>query len=36
MYEDDIDFGIGVGINFGDFKSFDVVEIDSGALYSRS
>jgi hypothetical protein len=35
MDEDYIDFGIGVCIDFGDFKSFDLVEIYSGALTPR-
>jgi hypothetical protein len=34
MYEDYIDFGIGMRVYLGDLEAFDVVEIDSGALCS--
>ena len=36
MNEDYIDFGIGMRVYLGDLEAFDIVEIDSGALYSRS
>jgi hypothetical protein len=36
MYEDNIDFSIGMRVNFGDFESVDVVEVDSGALHPQS
>jgi len=32
VYKYNIDFGIGVGIDFGDFESFDFVKVDCGAL----
>ena len=32
MYKNDIDLGVRMGVYFGDLESFDVVEIDSGAL----
>lgn len=32
MDEDNVDFGIGVGIDLCDFVAFDIVEIDCGAL----
>jgi hypothetical protein len=32
MYENYIDFSIGMRVNFGNFKSFDVVKIESEVL----
>ena len=36
MYEDDVDFGIGMSVDFSDFEAFDFLEIDCGALHATS